>query len=153
MWMEDEGIEFRHLIRDNYKKFPASFDQFFKELTGTPSAGGAEGGEDGTVARSPKDEAQDVHHKWNAVVNTSIRAPNMNAYCESFIGHMKAECLNYIFCVSRSQLNYVIKQYQDYHIISARIRARILAIGCSIRMQNHRQLPVLLSAEKYSAVC
>ncbi|MHC4886235.1 MAG: integrase core domain-containing protein [Planctomycetota bacterium] len=87
MWLDEQGLKITHLIRDGDKKYPQSFDSFFQDLTG----------------------------KKNAIVQTSFRAPNMNAYSESWIGRFKAECLNHIFCFSLNQLDHVVSQYQDYH--------------------------------------
>ena len=87
MWLDEQGLKITHLIRDGDKKYPRSFDSFFQELTG----------------------------KKNAIVQTSFRAPNMNAFSESWIGRFKAECLNHFFCFSLSQLDHVVSQYQNYH--------------------------------------
>lgn len=76
MWIEDEGIPFRHLIRDNDRKFTDRLDDIFKE-------------------QSDADQP---------VVRTGIRMPRMNAFCESYIGHFKAECLNHFVCFSLDQL-------------------------------------------------
>lgn len=41
--------------------------------------------------------------------------PRMNAYCESFIGHFKAECLNHFLCLHLDQLDYIVANFQRYH--------------------------------------
>lgn len=87
MWIEDEGIEFRHLIHDHDSKFTDRFDSIFNVLS----------------------DAED------AVVETGVRMPKMNAYCESFIGHFKAECLNHFLCFSLDQLDHIVFEFQRYY--------------------------------------
>ena len=69
MWIEDEGIDFRHLIRDNDGKFTERFNKIFENISD---------------AKKP-------------VTRTGVRMPQMNGYCESYIGHFQAECLDHFF--------------------------------------------------------
>lgn len=87
MWIEDEGIDFRHLIRDNDKKFTQRFDDIFNSL-------------------SDADEP---------VVTTGIRMPKMNAFAESFISRFRAEALNHFMCFSLEQLDRIAFAYLNYH--------------------------------------
>ena len=86
-WIEDEGIDFRHLIRDRDSKFTGRFDAIFNEL-------------------SEADEP---------VVRTGIRASKMNSFCETFIGHAKSECMNHFACFSLNKLDRIVAAYQRYH--------------------------------------
>jgi putative transposase len=87
MWIEDEGISFRHLIRDNDRKFTDRFDAIFKDLS---------------------DAAKPI-------VTTGIKMPRMNGYCESFIGHAQAECLDHFICFSLDQLDHIVAEFGNYH--------------------------------------
>lgn len=40
-------------------------------------------------------------------VKTPVMAPKANAFCESFIGTLKRECLNHFICFSIDQLDYI----------------------------------------------
>jgi len=88
MWMQDQGIELRYLIRDNDKKFTAQFDRFINDI---------------------------AKEKKGKVIKTSIIAPDMNAYAESFIGSLKRECLSHFFCVSLNQIDYIVRNYLIYY--------------------------------------
>lgn len=46
---------------------------------------------------------------------TPIAAPIANCYAESWIAHLKAECLNLLFCFSLRQLDHVCQTYAEYH--------------------------------------
>ena len=49
-------------------------------------------------------------------LQTPRRAPRANAYCESFIGTLKRECLDYFFCLSLRQVDYIAKEWlAHYH--------------------------------------
>jgi len=48
-------------------------------------------------------------------VLTPIAAPIANCYAESWIAHLKAECLNLLFCFSLRQLDHVCQIYAEYH--------------------------------------
>lgn len=80
MWLEDEGLEARFLIRDRDVVIPKHMKDFWKD--------------------------EDV-----TVIETPIQAPKANAYCESFIGTLKRECLNHFVCFSRAQLHYICKTW------------------------------------------
>jgi hypothetical protein len=43
------------------------------------------------------------------------RSPNLNPYAERFVKSVKYECLNHLILSSVKQLEYVLKQYQDYY--------------------------------------
>jgi putative transposase len=48
-------------------------------------------------------------------VLTPYKAPIANCYAESWIGHLKRECLNLLFCFSLQQLDYVVQTYAEYY--------------------------------------
>ena len=48
-------------------------------------------------------------------VLTPIAAPIANCYAESWIGHLKRECLNYFFCFSLRQLDHIVQTYAEYY--------------------------------------
>ena len=85
MWMEDEGIDPRFLIRDRDRKYPDEFDLFWKDTKVRP-------------------------------IKIPPRAPMANAFCESYIGSTKRECLNNFICFSRGQLDYINRVWlRHYH--------------------------------------
>jgi len=87
-WFEDQGITFRYLIRDRDRKFSAKFDEIIKDQLG---------------------------HK-RAVIKTSVRAPDMNAFVESFLSHAKSECHNnYWYFRSLDQLGRANSTYMTFH--------------------------------------
>jgi putative transposase len=45
-----------------------------------------------------------------------VGAPDANAYCESFLSHLKAECLNHFVIFSRSQMDYVVQTWVDHYL-------------------------------------
>jgi putative transposase len=44
-----------------------------------------------------------------------IRAPQANAFVESFIANLKGECLNHFIIFSLSQMNYVVTSWTNYY--------------------------------------
>jgi putative transposase len=49
------------------------------------------------------------------VIKTPGDAPNANAYVESWIGKLKAECLDHFWCFSLKHLDHVTQAYCTYH--------------------------------------
>ncbi|MFI4912337.1 MAG: integrase core domain-containing protein [Sedimentisphaeraceae bacterium JB056] len=49
------------------------------------------------------------------VVETSVCAPNMNAYAERFVQTIKQECLDKMVLTSQKQLEYVIEQFMEHY--------------------------------------
>lgn len=49
------------------------------------------------------------------VTRLPIRSPNLNAYCEAWIGSVKRECLNYFLCFGLCHLDYLLREYADYY--------------------------------------
>ncbi|HAU37499.1 MAG TPA: integrase [Phycisphaerales bacterium] len=62
-------------------------------------------------------EAFDEHFKRDrgGPVLTPYGAPVANCFAESWIGSLKRECLNLLFCFSLRQLDHVVQTYADYH--------------------------------------
>jgi putative transposase len=51
-------------------------------------------------------------------LQTPRRAPRANSYVESFLGTLKRECLDYFFCLSMRQVDYVVKTWlAHYHSV------------------------------------
>ena len=48
-------------------------------------------------------------------VLTPIAAPIANCFAESWIGSLKRECLNLLFCFSLAQLDHIVQTYAMYH--------------------------------------
>ena len=85
MWLEDEGLECKYLLRDRDVIYPNQrMKAFFKS--------------DGIK-----------------VIKTPIQAPKANAYCESFIGTFKRECLNHFVIFHEGQLNYICKTWFKHY--------------------------------------
>ena len=85
MWVEDEGLELRFLIRDRDGKFTEAFDEHFRRISG------------------------------EQIVKTPFRSPITNAFAESWIGSLKRECLNAFWCFSLRQVDYIVQTYVDYY--------------------------------------
>lgn len=62
-------------------------------------------------------ESFDEHfrRKDGGPVLTPIAAPIANCFAESWIGHLKAECLKHLFCFSLRQLDHICHTYAEYH--------------------------------------
>ncbi len=48
-------------------------------------------------------------------VKTPVKAPKANAFCESFIGTLKRECLNHFICFSLDHLHYINKTWIRFY--------------------------------------
>ncbi len=62
-------------------------------------------------------QAFDEHFRGHrrGPVLTPYGAPIANCFAESWIGSLKRECLNLLFCFSLRQLDHVVQTYVDYH--------------------------------------
>jgi len=49
------------------------------------------------------------------VVKTPARAPNANAFSESWIGHLKRECLDWLLCFSLKHMDYIVQSYTRFY--------------------------------------
>ena len=49
------------------------------------------------------------------IVHTPVMAPIANCYAESWIGSLKRECLNHLFCFSLGHLDHITQTYVHYH--------------------------------------
>ncbi|MEO7037810.1 MAG: integrase core domain-containing protein [Polyangiaceae bacterium] len=50
------------------------------------------------------------------VINTAVRAANMNATCERFLGSVRRECLDHVIILGERHLNVVLMKYVRYFI-------------------------------------
>ena len=48
-------------------------------------------------------------------VNTSVAAPNMNAYVERVIGTIRREALDHFILFSEKQVRNIVSEYVDYY--------------------------------------
>ena len=48
-------------------------------------------------------------------IRTPVRAPDANAFAESFIGTLRKECLNHFTCFSLSHLNHITQTYIGFY--------------------------------------
>jgi len=55
------------------------------------------------------------HRDDGGVVKTPYQAPIANSFAESWIGSLKRECLNLLFCFSLRQLDHIVQTYAMYH--------------------------------------
>jgi len=85
MWAEDEGLDLRFLIRDRDSKYTEAFDEHFRRLSG------------------------------EQIVKTPFQSPIANSFAESWIGSLKRECLNALWCFSLRQVDFVVQTYVTYH--------------------------------------
>ena len=49
------------------------------------------------------------------VVRTAVRAPDMNAVCERFVGSLRRECLDHVLVLDARHFQRVVVQYVRYH--------------------------------------
>jgi transposase InsO family protein len=49
------------------------------------------------------------------VVRTAVRAPDMNAICERFLGSLRRECLDHILMLDDRHFQRVVAEYVRYH--------------------------------------
>lgn len=93
MWLEDEKITLRFMIHDSDTKYTARFSDFFTQIIKQNHIEG---------------------HSEGKVIKTAIRCPPQNGYAETWIGHCKAECLNWFACFSLQGFGRIITKYL-YH--------------------------------------
>ena len=60
------------------------------------------------------------------VIQIPHRAPDANAFAESFIGTIKRECLDFFVCFSRSQLNYILRIWVRHYNVERPHRGRYI---------------------------
>ncbi len=48
------------------------------------------------------------------IVKAPVKAPNANAYAESWVGSLKRECVNYFVCFGLGHLNHILSEYVDF---------------------------------------
>jgi transposase InsO family protein len=49
------------------------------------------------------------------IVHTAVRAPNMNAVCERFLGSLRRECLDHVLVLDSAHFHRVVAAYVRYH--------------------------------------
>jgi putative transposase len=49
-----------------------------------------------------------------AMVRVGPRAPNLNAYCERWIGSIRQECLDHFIVFGEAHLRYLIEEYVEF---------------------------------------
>jgi putative transposase len=70
------------------------------------------------------------------VIQIPHRAPDANAFAESFIGTIKRECLDFFVCFSRSQLDYILRTWVRHYNFERPHRGR--DIGNNVLLVNFR---------------
>ncbi|KNX40032.1 hypothetical protein ROTO_34080 [Roseovarius tolerans] len=70
------------------------------------------------------------------VIQILHRAPDANAFAESFIGTIKRECLGFFVCFSRSQLDYILRTWVRHYNFERPHRGR--DIGNNVLLVNFR---------------
>ncbi len=58
------------------------------------------------------------------VIQIPHRAPDANAFAESFIGTIKRECLDFFVCFSRSQLDFILRTWVRHYNVERPHRGR-----------------------------
>jgi putative transposase len=58
------------------------------------------------------------------VIQIPHRAPDANAFAESFIGTIKRECLDFFVCFSRSQFDYILRTWVRHYNVERPHRGR-----------------------------
>jgi putative transposase len=53
--------------------------------------------------------------KGMQIVRVGPRAPNLNAFCERWIGSLKAECLNHFIAFGEAHLRYLVDSYVRWY--------------------------------------
>ena len=48
------------------------------------------------------------------IVKTPVKAPNANAYAESWVGSLKRECLNHFVCFGLGHLDHILGEYAHF---------------------------------------
>jgi transposase InsO family protein len=48
------------------------------------------------------------------VIKTAVRAPDMNATCERFLGRVRRECLDHVIILGERHLRAVLTEYVRY---------------------------------------
>jgi Integrase core domain len=49
------------------------------------------------------------------VIRSAVRAPDMNAVCERFLGSLRRECLDHVLLLSEAHLHRALARYVRYH--------------------------------------
>ncbi len=61
-----------------------------------------------------QEEAMHILAEWRIVL-TPIRAPNANAYCDRWVGTLRAECLDWTLILGRRHLERVLRTYIGHY--------------------------------------
>ena len=96
MRLEETGLEATHLIHDRDTKFTTAFDELF-------------------------DRSADID-----VVKSPVRAPNANAFAESWIATVKRECLDYFACFSLRHADHIVQPFTTFTTIVGRTKGEII---------------------------